>query len=169
MNLENTNRWLTLTANIGVLAGIVFLAIEVGQNQEALEESNLINERTLAVTTSQAILDSTQIMDSSYRARAQNAALDELINIGHSSISSLSERERSQFFAWLRADMNSAESLWFFYDRGIISEEDFDGMIASFCSRVITPGGQQWWHAEKEFFAGGFRENIDSWCFPFTQ
>ncbi len=32
MNLDSTNRWLTLVANIGVMAGIIFLALELRQN-----------------------------------------------------------------------------------------------------------------------------------------
>ena len=36
MNLDRVNRWLTLGANLGVLAGIVFLAFEIRQNSEAL-------------------------------------------------------------------------------------------------------------------------------------
>ena len=35
MNLDSTNRWLTLAANIGVLAGIIFLAFELQQNTVA--------------------------------------------------------------------------------------------------------------------------------------
>ena len=36
MDTDRPNRWLTLGANIGVLFGIVFLAIEVRQNNENL-------------------------------------------------------------------------------------------------------------------------------------
>ena len=36
MNTDSVNKWLTLAANIGVIAGIIFLAIEVQQNNEAL-------------------------------------------------------------------------------------------------------------------------------------
>lgn len=32
MNLEPANKWLTLLANMAVLAGIVFLALEVPQS-----------------------------------------------------------------------------------------------------------------------------------------
>jgi hypothetical protein len=32
MKLSAINEWLTFTANIGVLAGIIFLAIEIQQN-----------------------------------------------------------------------------------------------------------------------------------------
>ncbi len=34
MNMGKMNSWLTLTANIGVLAGILFLAIELRQNSD---------------------------------------------------------------------------------------------------------------------------------------
>jgi hypothetical protein len=43
VNVDRLNKWLTLLANFGVVAGIVFLAIEVRQNQALLEESNRIN------------------------------------------------------------------------------------------------------------------------------
>jgi hypothetical protein len=44
----------TILANVGVIAGIVFLALEVRQNQETLERGNAMN--LVAVqTTSQAI------------------------------------------------------------------------------------------------------------------
>ena len=37
VNLDSTNRWLTLAANVGVLAGIVFLAYELQQNTVATQ------------------------------------------------------------------------------------------------------------------------------------
>jgi hypothetical protein len=36
MNGERLNRWLTLAANVGVLVGIVFLALEIRQNSDHL-------------------------------------------------------------------------------------------------------------------------------------
>ncbi|MDH3819578.1 MAG: hypothetical protein OEU59_00535 [Gammaproteobacteria bacterium] len=56
MDLDKLNRWLTLAANLGVVAGIVFLAIEIGQNQVLLEQSN----RTLIRDQELAILSATQ-------------------------------------------------------------------------------------------------------------
>jgi hypothetical protein len=37
MSLDNLNKWLTLVANFGVVAGIVLLAIEVRQNQALMQ------------------------------------------------------------------------------------------------------------------------------------
>ena len=43
MRLKEFNSWLSLLANVGVVAGIVFLAVEIRQNQTTIEESNRIN------------------------------------------------------------------------------------------------------------------------------
>ena len=37
MNFDKLNKWLTLLANLGVIAGIFFLAMEVGQNNRLLQ------------------------------------------------------------------------------------------------------------------------------------
>jgi len=37
MDQDNLNKWLTLTANLAVVAGIIFLAFELKQNNELLE------------------------------------------------------------------------------------------------------------------------------------
>jgi hypothetical protein len=36
MNMDSVNKWLTLAANLGVIAGIIFLGIEIGQNSDQL-------------------------------------------------------------------------------------------------------------------------------------
>ncbi|MEQ9208968.1 MAG: hypothetical protein RLN96_03855, partial [Pseudomonadales bacterium] len=36
MNLETLNHWLALVANFGVLIGVIFLAVEMQQNTEAI-------------------------------------------------------------------------------------------------------------------------------------
>ena len=43
MDTDRLNRWLTLGANFGIILGIVFLVIEVRQNQFALNEGNRLS------------------------------------------------------------------------------------------------------------------------------
>jgi hypothetical protein len=40
MDLNSLNKWLTLLANFGVVAGLIFLAVEVRQNQLMLEQNH---------------------------------------------------------------------------------------------------------------------------------
>ena len=39
MTSQSFNRWVTLGANVGVIAGIIFLAVEIRQNTDSLDES----------------------------------------------------------------------------------------------------------------------------------
>lgn len=43
MNVDQINRWLMLAANIGVIAGIVFLAVEIQQNNELMASQARFN------------------------------------------------------------------------------------------------------------------------------
>jgi hypothetical protein len=91
-------------------------------------------KQSTAVATAQAVFDTNTVHDQSYRARAQDPELDALIEKGHVEPDTLSERERSQFYAWIRADMNVIEAAWFYHDRGIIPQEDIDGFRDANCS-----------------------------------
>ena len=145
--------WKDIAEMVGIaaiVASLVLVAYELRQNS--------------AVATAQAVFDLNMSVDSAYRARAQDPVLDELIDRGHSDPSALSQRELSQFFAWLRADMNLMEAAWFNFYSQIISERNFDGYIAAACSRISTPGGQEFWAAEAKFFAADFRKGIEDWC-----
>ena len=50
MNSERLNDWLTLVANVAVVAGIIFLAVEIRQNNELLRSESrqalLANDQT---------------------------------------------------------------------------------------------------------------------------
>ena len=51
MNMDNLTKWLSLVANFGVVAGIIFLAIEVRQNQTGLEQNQALMERDYELQT----------------------------------------------------------------------------------------------------------------------
>ena len=44
MNKDSLNTWLTLAANIGVLIGIIFLAVEIQQNTQAINRDIELSE-----------------------------------------------------------------------------------------------------------------------------
>ena len=58
MKLDNLNRWLTLVANIGVITGIVFLAIEVQQNTTMIEAQMNQSRADSAQADARTIYDS---------------------------------------------------------------------------------------------------------------
>lgn len=158
MDIDRLNKWLTLLANVVVVAGVVFLAIEIRQNSAQLEQNT-------AAVGSDSFFQLNLALDSRYRMMAQDSELAALVVKGYASPELLTELETSQFGAWIRADLNISESAWIAYSRGIIPENEFDGIRNTTCDRITSPGGQQIWRNISRVYAVGFVEEVQEWCF----
>ena len=71
MNSKILNKWLTLAANIGVIAGIVFLGIELQQNNEYLSAQSKYNLFQNQVSMVDQILESPRLTSMIVRASAK--------------------------------------------------------------------------------------------------
>ncbi len=158
MKLEKLNQWLSLLANFVVVAGIVFLGIEIRQNSAELEQNT-------AAVGSDSFFQLNLALDSRYRMMAQDPNLAELVENGYNSPQMLSELEQAQFDAWIRADLNISESAWISYSRGIIPENDFNGIRSATCDRITSTGGRAFWEDNARVYASGFVDYVATWCF----
>jgi len=61
MNTDNVNKWLTLSANIGVVIGLVLLIIEIGQNTEMMRAQINQSRTDTAISEQQAVFNSDYI------------------------------------------------------------------------------------------------------------
>ena len=61
MKLERINSWLSFGANLSVLAGIIFLAIEIQQNNELLETEVLMNYHLMRASSSEMLVGNAQL------------------------------------------------------------------------------------------------------------
>lgn len=115
MELEKLNHWLTLLANLGVIAGIVFLAVELRQN----------NEMMRAQTRSQLAEEVTEL----FTANMNDQAYAEVLLRGNKG-EELSEIEQYQYTrhrsAWLWYWNNVAYQ----YQIGLYDENEFTRQIS---------------------------------------
>lgn len=95
MKRDDLNWWLTLVANAGVIAGLVFLAYELRQNTMQLRAES-----------SYAISESMNSINAGVYGDAELAAI--LIK-GEQDFDSLTELERSRFVAFQFSRINLAE------------------------------------------------------------
>ncbi len=58
MNANNVNKWLTLSANIGVVIGLVLLVVEIGQNTEMMRAQINQSRTDTAISEQQAVFNS---------------------------------------------------------------------------------------------------------------
>jgi hypothetical protein len=47
MLTDTVNRWLTLSANVGVIAGLILVAVQIGQNTQ-ITKAQIVNDYYLA-------------------------------------------------------------------------------------------------------------------------
>lgn len=69
MKLDDLNRWLALVANVGVVTGIVFLAVELRQNNDLLEAQARADRRDIDRAAARRDLDYPDLRRAKLKAR----------------------------------------------------------------------------------------------------
>ena len=95
MSREDLNWWLTLAANLGVIAGLIFLAYEIRQNTLQLR-----TEASYSISESMNAMNAGLYGDES---------MAEIVLKGEQDFASLTEVERSRFVAFQFSRINLAE------------------------------------------------------------
>ena len=151
MNLDSLNKWLTLVANFGVIAGIIFLAIEVGQNQASLDETNAINRADTA-------FKATELFNVTRGMLAQDEQLAR-IWIDGSAGNELSAVDQLRFMSLCETNLWTFQSMYLRYiSLGQIAEAD--GIISDIHENIRPPGMRQCWDRIKETMIKNGNENF---------
>ena len=102
MNIDSLNKWLSLTANLGVIVGIFFVVVEINQNNDLLAAQERFNRLEVVRGATALNLQDTHISDSlaipatdrtDSQRRTVNTFLDYLILGLEWTYSELSEDE----------------------------------------------------------------------------
>lgn len=107
MNLETINKWLTLLANLGVLAGIVFLSLEISQSNRIA-----IQDARSDLTERQHDVQSVFLQNSD--------VVEVMVKLSSGDPLSAEERFRATSYAWML--LNDAAALNLTYENGFIDE-----------------------------------------------
>ena len=110
MALDTVNRWLTLSANIAVLAGIIALVAEVNQNTRAMNAAS----RDEAISHSLSFFE--QAMDNQVIAQAEYKRF---------SGKELNDFERFQLGRYQYFNIRVFENIYIQYKQGLFSDEEW--------------------------------------------
>lgn len=127
MDIDKVGGWLNLTANLAVLVGIIFLAVEVRyagnsvemQMQDSIAEG--FNELAVELAT--------------------DSDLARLYVIGLHDPDRLTDVEAIQFGMFFRAYLNQQNRVFQLYQLGIMPEEDWILSAEELGTMLSTPGG----------------------------
>ena len=123
----NVNEWLTLIANVAVVGGIIFLAIEIRQNSELLR-----SESRQALITNNA---------ASLAARFQNA--DVFAKLVSENEMSAEDQLRLSFMYAI--DLRNREFEYFQYTNGLLDEQTWLAYRHVILVNHSAGLGRSWW------------------------
>ena len=146
MKFEQLNSWLSLLANLGVLAGIIFLAIEIQQNTETSKFEALQANRNARIEYFSAMRDSEYIIPILSKMNAGEELTD--VEVGR-AIRHYQAAWSLEYYDWAQREMGLA---------GEFATNQRNGVVISLLTNRI---GLQVWNGTKTIFPGEFVEYVD--------
>jgi hypothetical protein len=132
LSFDKANRWLTLTANFAVIAGIVFLAVELRQNTKQLELQSYQSWVTANIEMNIAIAD---------------PELSAIVSLGHSNSANLTSETYIAYAMFHMSMLQMAQSTHYLYLEGSLDKELWEAEMDRAAGILAIPGVRQWWNA----------------------
>ena len=132
MDLEKTNRWLTLIGNFAVIAGIFFLAIEIRQNTQQIQVQSYQAWNAANTAMNMTIAD---------------PSLSAIVSAGHADSTGLSRDTYIAYAMFHLSMLQMAQSANYLYLQGALDEELWQAEMHRAAGILSLPGVRQWWDA----------------------
>jgi hypothetical protein len=137
---------LTILANIGVIAGIVLLAVELRQNDET--QRLLAVQQVLGLAFTNGIVVST------------DEGLSEALVTANAG-GQLSAVQRNQIDTFIRAVMNGMWQVYFQYEHGFLEPDFWEAFVRRTRESMAIPLFREWWQRNKRAFSVDFQNYVD--------
>jgi hypothetical protein len=148
VEFDKANRWLTLISSFAVIAGIVFLAVEVQQNTKQLETQSYQSWVAANMEINTAIAD---------------PELSAIVSRGHPNSANLTSDSYIAYAMFHMSMMQMAQSTHYLYLQGSLDRELWEAEMNRAAVIINIPGVRQWWDAGgKTQLAPSFVEHLES-------
>ncbi len=151
MNADSVNKWLTLSANIGVVIGLILLLVELDQNSDLVRAQIHQARSDNHVSSRHALADSEFLLPALLKFESVGgfgnlAAIDQLTPI-----------EAARIEAFLLARHQDYDNLFYQYQQGYLDEEFYQYRVVN-SLRIMAP----WWQKLGAFEPNGRRPSFDA-------
>ena len=148
MNLTKLTPWLTILANLGLLAGMVLVAYEINQNSQ-LARTALVNEGNIA--------------SNQFWAHLMGETPADVIAMAVECPEAMTYSDFIVMDAFLFSGMNFLYRNYELAQEGIFTDEDWRASVEGYAAWYLgNPFGRNWWRAEGgTFFAKEFSDYVD--------
>ncbi len=150
MDSDIINRWLTLGANVGVLIGLLLLALEIRHNTQATQA--VLHQDILGYAR-----DHTELLISD-----ENKELADIVFRGELEPESLNRVDLEKFILFTAYRMGGWESTFVHYDEGLLGERNWQLWDAWYSALIHRgPGYRVWWDAARHGYDRRFQDHVD--------
>ena len=148
MTSERLNWFLTVAANVGVVLGLGFLAVELRQNTLATQATLNLELMTYGRENAELLLSDDQLAD--------------IVIRGEHDPESLSPVEREKFLLFTSWRMGVWENAFQNSDAGVVTDRYWKNWDAWYSEIVRRgPGYQYWWNESRHGYDPTFQEHVD--------
>jgi len=146
--MSKLNERLTLVANLSVIVGIVFLAVEMRNNTQAIQAQTRDSMTEKQMELSAWVATNRDLADVMVRGYQGLAELD-------------SPAERQMFGFSIHGIMREWENSQYQFERGLFTPEEFEPRMERWRLNMAQPGYRDAWEGNRLTFAPSFRAEID--------
>ena len=151
MDADRLNRWITLGANIGVLAGIIFLGLEIRQNTlvAKIDSANTLEQNLRSMTMS--------IWSNPDFARLLKVGID-------GDLTDLTAVESLQLRVFYEQVLRGWQNSYYQYRAGTLDEEIWQAQKLGLENTFVMDSGlNQHWQATNFQYTEAFNAMLTSW------
>ena len=142
MSLDDLGNIGELVAAIGVIASLIYLAVQIRQNTRSVRAATHHSAMRGASETQNVL------------AQSNDAA--RVFRIGSREPGELTEDERLRFDSMLLSIFMWFEDAFFQYQQSMVDREYWEGRQRALLSQLKRPGTASWWTRRSHFFARSF-------------
>jgi len=147
VGLERFGTWLALAANLGVIGGLVLLAVELRQNTQVVRA-----QAVAGLLSGQTSAETAFMGDDTASAMATAIVTP----------SALSDEEILKMWAYLNTAVISVEQTYSMYSLGLATEDDRRAAAGKAADWLSFPFGLVWWSEMKTNFPSDLAADIDA-------
>jgi hypothetical protein len=147
VKLERFSVWLAVVANLGVVGGLVLLAVELRHNTQVVRAQGVGD-----LVTGQTSAEAAFMGDDTAAAMADAFVSPE----------TLTDEEILQIWAYLNTAMMAVEQTYSMYSLGLATEDDLKVAASRAADWLSFPFGAVWWKEMKTNFPAALAAEIDA-------
>ena len=139
MDADRVNRWLTLIANISVVAGIIFVAIEIRQNTESQDEfvrvaqANAYQARAFAASSTWSTFASSADVINTWAAFNDAGGMES----AGEALASISAQDQARMYYIALAQVAILDNNFYQYRQGYLDADRYQTIDATNLQRML--------------------------------